>query len=183
MKRNYLHRNNILNCINAVAISAIISGCVQNHSGVICREVSCSKASSSHAQGQEYTVRAGQFNRSLVCQNPEQYTGKIIGDGHCVSLIKACTNAPHTSSWRPGAQVTENVIPSGTIIATFKGQRYPNRSGWHAAIYSHEDRHGIWVWDQWQGKSVGLRLIRHIPTEASAKPANRSTSYRVVQFD
>lgn len=116
----------------------------------------------------------------LVCSSAGRYANSIIGDGHCVSLIKHCTNAPHTSAWRPGPPVLQSQIPAGTVIATFDKGRYPNKSGYHAAIYIKHDQNGIWVWDQWQGKAVHKRLIR--VRHDQAKPGNTAQSYRVVSL-
>jgi hypothetical protein len=64
------------------------------------------------------------------------------------------------------------------VIATFRGDRYPSVTGYHAAIYIKQDEQGIWVWDQWQGKAVHKRLIPwHNP---GATAANTGTAYRVV---
>jgi hypothetical protein len=51
-------------------------------------------------------------------------------------------------------------IASGTAIATFESDgSYTSESGNHAAIYLHQDDHGIWVYDQWRGQTVQKRLI------------------------
>ena len=71
-------------------------------------------------------------------------------------------------------------IEQGTIIATFDGGIYPNKTGWHAAIYITHDEQGIMVWDQWKGTPVHQRLIR--VREDNALPANSATEYRVVEF-
>lgn len=127
-------------------------------------------------------AEAKYIESSHICDQPQHYANRVVGDGHCVSLIKACSNAPNTKRWRPGPKVIDNQLIPGTIIATFKGKRYPNKSGWHAAIFSYQDRNGIWAWDQWQGKPVGLRLIR-FNTPQGTPPANRASSYRVVLSD
>lgn len=115
---------------------------------------------------------------SYICNNPQSLKGKVVGDGHCVSLIKHCTNIPNTIEWRPGKQVWKNEIAAGSIIATFKNNRYPNVTGHHAAIYIKQDSDGIWVWDQWQGTAVHKRLIRWRDDNAAA--ANTAQAYRLV---
>ena len=123
--------------------------------------------------------RAPHTLSTLRCANAQVHAGKIIGDGHCVSLIKACSGSPDTKFWRPGKRVLNNpALPSGTIIATFKNARYPNKHGYHAAIYIEHNDEGIWVWDQWQGKSVHKRFIRIRNDSASAN--NSAQAYRVV---
>lgn len=117
-----------------------------------------------------------------VCTNPQSYLGKIVGDGHCVSLIKHCSKAPNTIDWRPGKRVLKqaaNSIAPGTIIATFKNGRYPSRRGYHAAIYIKHDEHGIWVWDQWRGKAVHKRLIR--TRRDKTYSSNSAQDYRLVK--
>ena len=119
-------------------------------------------------------------HQALVCAAPERFAGKSIGDGHCVSLIKKCAKAPNTAHWRPGPKVLSSKLLPGTVIATFSKDRYPNKSGHHAAIYIKHDRSGIWVWDQWQGKPVHKRLIRK--RSDRAHPGNTAQAYRVVQL-
>lgn len=119
----------------------------------------------------------------LICNTPQLYANKVVGDGHCVSLIKKCADAPLTSQWRAGKRVLgyADQLPLGTIIATFKNGRYPNTEGFHAAIYISHDRDGIWVWDQWRGKPVHRRLIRSRNDGANA--SNSAQAYSVVKLD
>lgn len=124
--------------------------------------------------------KAKQHYPDLVCKNASRYAGRQVGDGHCVSLIKQCTQAPFTSEWRPGQKVLNAELPVGTVIATFHGQHYPSKHGHHAAIYIEQDSSGIWVWDQWQGKSVHRRLIRI--RHDGADPGNTAQAYRVVKL-
>lgn len=113
-----------------------------------------------------------------VCQNAGRYRGRVVGDGHCVSLIRLCSSAPVTRDWRPGELVNRINPPAGTIIATFEGERYPSVTGHHAAIFIEQDERGIWVWDQWVGKPVHRRLIRF--RDDSATASNTAQRYRVV---
>jgi len=117
----------------------------------------------------------------LVCNTPDRFKGRVIGDGHCVSLIKRCTQAPTTSLWRPGNAVIGSKVEPGTVIATFANGRYPNVTGHHAAIFIDQDDRGIWVWDQWVGKPVHKRLIRKRPIN-EAPPGNTAQFYRVVKL-
>ena len=118
------------------------------------------------------------FQPAIICQSPERYSGTVVGTGHCVSLIKECANISHTSNWRPGAWVSKSNIQAGSVIATFREGRYPNSSGYHAAIFISHDDNGIWVWDQWIGKSVHKRHIRY--RDGKAAPANSAEAYRLV---
>ena len=126
-------------------------------------------------------LNAKTFNDDFTytCANAEHYRGQVVGDGHCVSLIKKCSAAPQTAFWRAGSKVLGNYVKPGTVIATFRNGRYPNRSGYHAAIYIKQDERGIWVWDQWVGKAVHKRLIRKRSDRATA--ANTAQHYRVVK--
>ena len=116
----------------------------------------------------------------LICTNVEKHANQVVGDGHCVSLIKQCSGAPPTKHWKPGEQVLGSTLHAGTVIATFKNGRYPNETSHHAAIYIKQDKHGIWVWDQWLGKKVHKRLIR-IRSDGAA-PGNTAQAYRVVRI-
>lgn len=127
----------------------------------------------SHTQTQSASLSA------LICEHAIRWQGQVVGDGHCVSLIKRCTAAPRTTLWRPGRKVQGQALLPGTIIATFQGNTYPNVSGYHAAIYIEQTDEGILVWDQWQGMPVHRRLIRWQNPGASA--ANSGTAYRVVK--
>lgn len=116
-----------------------------------------------------------------LCGNAELYQGLVVGNGHCVDLIKRCSGAPATRWWRAGNAVMElppGSIAPGSIIATFRFGRYPNHSGYHAAIYIKHDSAGIWVWDQWLGKPVHQRLIRARHDGAAA--SNNAFAYRLV---
>lgn len=119
-----------------------------------------------------------QSTNNYICNNAGQYQGRVIGDGHCVSLIKHCSGAPNTVEWRAGELAWKNRIAPGTIIATFKNGRYPNITGYHAAIYIEQDSRGIWVWDQWLGKPVHKRLIRW--RNNGATDGNTAQAYRTV---
>jgi len=125
--------------------------------------------------------RIGKIPHTHVCPQASDYEGEVVGDGHCVSLIKACSGAPATKLWRPSAFVLKSIsssIEPGTVIATFRNGRYPNQTGWHAAIYISHGPEGIWVWDQWVGKPVHKRLIRYRNDKAT--PANKAQAYRIV---
>jgi len=113
-----------------------------------------------------------------VCEDISRFVDKKVGNGECVDLLKACASTPNTYEWQPGEKVWGNSIPTGTAIATFKRSKYPNKSGYHAAIYVSQDEKGIYVWDQWRGKNVHLRLIRF--DQSKKKPGNDATRYSVI---
>ncbi len=113
-----------------------------------------------------------------ICENAYRYKDRSVGTGHCVSLIQICSGAPRTAMWRQGALVKGAELSPGTIIATFRSGKYPNITGWHAAIYISQDKDGIWVWDQWVGKPVHKRLIRF--KNGNGKASNDGDAYSVV---
>ena len=97
-----------------------------------------------------------------IAAGPDAFAGRVIGAGHCVDFVKTAAGVPRTAAWREGAGVRGNPhIARGTAIATFESDgSYMSASGNHAAIYLHQDDHGIWVYDQWQGQPVHKRLLR-----------------------
>ena len=117
----------------------------------------------------------------LVCNNTGRYEHKVIGNGHCVSLIRACSDAPTTNYWLAGEQVTKSSPKPGTVIATFENGKYPNRIGYHAAVFISQNQDGILVWDQWKGKPVHQRLIRI--GNKKTKASNSAQAYRIVKLD
>lgn len=117
-------------------------------------------------------------SKGYICPNASNYRGNKVGTGHCVSLIQTCSAAPHTSQWRQGPRVKGLSLQPGTVIATFRNGKYPNVTGWHAAIYISQDSQGIWVWDQWVGKPVHKRLIRFKNGRGTAN--NDGDAYSVV---
>ena len=154
---------------------SLLSSCVNNKN----RPAPTIAIKNPHSE-REY-AESNAYGPSLVCENAARYSGQQVGDGHCVSLIRQCTQAPFTSEWRPGKKVLGTQLPAGTIIATFSGQRYPSTHGHHAAIYIEQDSSGIWVWDQWRGKSVHRRLIKI--RRDGADPGNTAQAYRVVRLE
>ncbi len=113
-----------------------------------------------------------------MCPEAAHYESQVVGNGHCVSLIQLCSGAPLTRHWREGPSVRGASIKAGAVIATFENERYPNKAGWHAAIYISQDEQGIWVWDQWVGKPVHKRLIRFRNGRGTAN--NDGDAYSIV---
>lgn len=97
-----------------------------------------------------------------IAARPEAFVGRVVGAGYCVDFVKAAAGVPRTAAWQEGAEVRGNPrVARGTAIATFGSDgSYTSESGNHAAIYLHQDEHGIWVYDQWRGQPVHKRLIR-----------------------
>jgi len=106
----------------------------------------------------------------------------MVGNGQCVSLVKAWTGAPPSSLWRQGQKVRGNgMISRGTAIATFVNGVYPNWiHGNHAAIFLYETADGIRVIDQWTGRT------HHYPQERTIhwggdNLSNNGNAYYVVE--
>lgn len=103
------------------------------------------------------------------------------GDGSCVAFVKI-NGMPHTSTWRPGVKIQgNNNLKSTLVIANFKNGRFPNQSGWHAAVYDRQDSEGIWVWDQWEGVPAAHRYIRF--KRSGVTPNKRGEDYYVVETE
>lgn len=80
----------------------------------------------------------------------------LVGTHSCASLVQYYTRVGKAENWREGDRVRgHKTIKRGTAIATFVDGRYPNKSsGNHAALYVSQDDNGIWVIDQWEGKTA-----------------------------
>ena len=115
----------------------------------------------------------------FVAENPQQWLGKVVGNGHCVALVQAAAKAPHTSLWRAAGDLRmwDNLEP-GLVIATFQDDRYQNRTNGdsHAALLLAVRDDGIEVIDQWVGQPTHTRVIRWEGTT----PANSASAYSVV---
>lgn len=151
-----------------VALSLLLSACSTGRQvkGELIR--ANSHVSGSYSSGQAY-----------ICPNASRFKSKVVGTGHCVALIQRCSGAPKTRHWRQGEGVRGNDLEQGTVIATFKEGYYPNKTGWHAAIYISQDEQGIWVWDQWINKPVHKRLIRF--KNGNGTPNNDGDAYSIVK--
>jgi hypothetical protein len=124
-------------------------------------------------------------NKVYRATAPENFIGKVVGDGHAIKFVQAATGAPNTSKWLPGPWVRGNksILP-GTAIATFEADgTFTPKRGNHAAIYISQDAFGIWVYDQWREQPVHKRLIRF---EGGRGPglkyrSNDGILYRVIK--
>jgi hypothetical protein len=107
----------------------------------------------------------------------------MVGNGQCVSLVKAWTGAPASSLWTQGAKVEGNtMISKGTAIATFVNGVYPNwGSGNHAAIYLYSTADGIRVIDQWTGRTHHYPQERTIRFDGGSNLSNNASAYYVVE--
>ncbi|HEY2620815.1 MAG TPA: BPSL0067 family protein [Acetobacteraceae bacterium] len=99
----------------------------------------------------------------LATKLDEIALGDVIGDGHCVALVRHAADLGHTSTWRRGGAVLGAGLERGTCIATFSDEgRYENRTDGasHACVFLEESGNAIRVLDQWKGKRVSERVIR-----------------------
>lgn len=175
IKKANISKNCSLRFVILSIVALILSACASEP-----RNNYPSPVSSNQSAQPTQTPYSNQAN--YVCQQPANFVGQVIGDGHCVSLIKFCSNAPQTTLWSPGKKVLslpKDSIKPGSIIATFENGVYPSVTGYHAAIYIEHDERGIWVWDQWIGKPVHKRLIRTRYDNATA--SNTAQAYRLVK--
>ena len=109
--------------------------------------------------------------------------GTVIGNGHCVHLVRQTTGLPHTSLWRRGDPVRGSGCAPGTAIATFDedgsyGNHVDGRS--HAALLLAENSDGIVVCDCWRGQPVHERTIKY--REGQGDAANDADRFYVVEL-
>lgn len=171
----------------SIGISCLISACASNSKAPVAdSSIHTSESTHTHTDEKKPSIETTSNDRiptnfnGYICEDAPQYIGQSIGDGECVDLVKLCSHAPLTRFWKPGQKVFGNNIPAGTAIATFRRGKYPNKKGYHAAIYSHQDENGIYAWDQWHGQPVHLRFIK--AKQSHKKAGNNASKYRVIRY-
>lgn len=110
------------------------------------------------------------------------------GHTECVQLLKSLMDAPRTQFWKEGRKLKASwdEVKPGTAIATFKRGRYPqkrvSRGNKHAAIFLRASQAGIYVLDQFVGKSEAEeRFIPwHHPHDRRA--SNNAIAYSTVRW-
>lgn len=110
------------------------------------------------------------------------------GRSECVQLLKALMNAPRTLFWKEGRKLktSPDQIKPGTAIATFKKGQYPQRGGAHggkhAAIFLRATAAGIFVFDQFAGKTDAEE--RFIPWKhpSDRRASNNASAYSTVRW-
>jgi hypothetical protein len=79
-----------------------------------------------------------------------------VGTTECVALVQFYAGVPNHRAWKPGDKVLDNPdIRSGTAIATFVHDRYPDKkTGNHAALFMRHGAPGtgFWAMGQWSDK-------------------------------
>ena len=116
-----------------------------------------------------------------IADDPESFMSKVVGNGQCVSLVKAAASAPASSEWTEGDRVKGNKkLKPGAAIATFQDGKYHNKTDGssHAAIYMSQDEDGLYVIDQWKGQPAHARCIRF--RGGKAAPHNDGDAYSTV---
>jgi hypothetical protein len=115
-----------------------------------------------------------------IAASPQERLGEVVGSGQCVAYVQAAAAAPHTSKWKRGRLVKNDMsLARGTAIATFDpdgtyGNHTDGRS--HAAIYLRQDENGLTVVDQWLGQPVHERHIRF----GGSRPVNDGDQFHVI---
>jgi hypothetical protein len=113
----------------------------------------------------------------------EHVRGAVVGDGHCVALVRELSGLPPTARWIEGEAALDADLQRGTILATFGARgTYENRSDGrsHACIFVHHQEGGLWVFDQWRGHPADYRLIRN--KSGIGLPVDDAAAYAVVEL-
>ena len=129
------------------------------------------------------------------------HRGEYFGPNQeCVSLPQFLTDVGYTGRWHPGPKVMDlDFLLPGTVIANFrtvKGKTtFPNKSGWHAALFDKFWRGAMLVnglpcefsmFDQFHGKPASLRGVAVLTPEWKkansqfATPSNNALEFHVV---
>jgi len=114
---------------------------------------------------------------SIYSGDVEALEGHVaFRDGECVALVQEVTSVGLTMGWRPGPRVVDlSYLNPGTVIANFIDERFPNRHGYHAALFIGFARGvsgkvmSIRVMDQFRG-----RMPRNVVKARDIYPRGRS---------
>lgn len=118
-----------------------------------------------------------------LARDYERHLGRVVGNGHCVALVRECSGLPPTSHWRRGDPVRGSSCAPGTVVATFDPNgRYGNHTDGrsHTAVLIEELTDGLEVIDQWVGRAVNPRLIRR--KGGAGLPVDDADAYYVVEL-
>jgi hypothetical protein len=83
-----------------------------------------------------------------------------IADGECARLPQVLAEIGHTGLWQRGERVIDvaKTLRPGTVIANFVFEngrwKYPNRHGWHAALFISADGYSRLCPAKWCMKRV-----------------------------
>lgn len=147
-------------------------------------------------QGLGYDALVEKY-QNLFLSGHGEYLGR---DQECVALPQYLTDVGYTGRWAPGPRVVDlDFLIPGTVIANFKmvngKQVFPNRSGWHAALFDRFYQGSRMVngmpcefsmFDQFHGKPAGLRGVAKLTPEWKkanpmyGTPSNDASEFFVV---
>ncbi|UTY55908.1 BPSL0067 family protein [Massilia sp. erpn] len=113
----------------------------------------------------------------------------VVGTRQCVALVQEYAGAPTTPHWRQGEAILGNqMLRTGTVIATFVKGRYANRAhGNHAALYVRQIASGIVVADQWKADKkteISVRIIRSLGKDRAGnfiQPSDNADAFFVIE--
>ncbi|HME22268.1 MAG TPA: BPSL0067 family protein [Acetobacteraceae bacterium] len=122
-----------------------------------------------------------------IADNPASFVGQRVGDGECVAYVRAaCPALPNTHQWKKGVAANGGNLPSGTIIATFRGSDggYNASDGLqHAAVFLSETPTGLRVLDQFNahGNNPGQHVQeRPLPYGNPSSPVNDGNQFYAI---
>ncbi len=142
-------------------------------------------AGSSEPTAAEQKAPKGDYQVDDLKALEKDFKGKKSEDGKSVSFLKNAAKLPETTLWAGGAKALGKDLRTGTPIATFgKDGTFAEGKGSHAAIFVHQNKNGIWVYDQFQNaageqRPVDLRFIRN--RNGSGSPSNDASAYSAIK--
>jgi hypothetical protein len=105
-------------------------------------------------------------------------------DGECVALVQALTSVGPTMRWYPGPRVVDlSYLNPGTVIANFVNGKFPNRHGYHAALFIDFARSvsgkvmSISVMDQFRGRHPRNLVMARDIWARGEKPRQQGNPY------
>ncbi|HME22649.1 MAG TPA: phage tail tip lysozyme [Acetobacteraceae bacterium] len=124
-----------------------------------------------------------------IALNPERFMGQCVGDGECVTYVhEACkpVTLPPTHQWQKGRAAKGTNLPSGTIIATFRGANggYNTADGLqHAAVLLEEKQDGLLVLDQFNahGGQPGQAVDKRTLHFGASSPVNDGDQFFAIK--
>jgi hypothetical protein len=124
-----------------------------------------------------------------IADNPRSFVGQKVGDGECVTYVhEACKPdvLPPTHQWQKGTAAKGGDLPSGAIIATFRGADggYNAVDGLqHAAVFLEEKQDGLLVLDQFNahGGQPGQLVAERTLHFGAASPVNDGDQFFAIK--
>ena len=110
-----------------------------------------------------------------------------VGGGQCAVLVQWYSPlVGKAATWREGIKVKGSPsIATGTAIATFVDGVYPNKAhGNHAGYYITQNPSGIYIMDQFTGKStISMRQLKFKGKNSDGTyidPSNNGDAFSVI---